>query len=174
MLTDDQIIKLRTTAATHALHQTTPHPEDGFYRMDCKLIARDEGVLAILARECGLSLTEYPSPLLDRCEHLSLSFFDVDTMAPLPFNVDAARDILARLWGESRLADVWTCGPTSPDGQYRQLRHFRLFHGAAWLPIEWKLYDQPRRLEAINAAKLGGGLVPALEWFQKATAGVPA
>lgn len=162
MLTDEQLLAMAAQADTHVLDENCADPADGFYRMECKVIDREAGLMAMLTRDCGLAREELPHPLLDRMLHLSLSFFDPETRAPRPFNREAAHDIVGRLWGVRALWMVWTREAVSLDGRYRKMRHFALFCGAEWKPLQ----SFGDRAGAAAAVLAENGFLPALPWFE--------
>lgn len=94
----------------------------------------------VFSRDEGMhSSGWWKNPDYERCEHLSLSFFD---MHGRPYPQDHAR---ARLWclalfGADRVRHLWIEPPFSPEGKARDVYHYRLF-----LAPDWRLPVLPRK-----------------------------
>lgn len=93
---------------------------------------RDTFAVVIFTRDvwmhnCGW----WKNPDYERCEHLSLSFFDRETRSSAP--QDHAR---GRLWCKAFFGDfarlLWVEPPYSPQGKASDVYHYRLFMHDDW------------------------------------------
>jgi hypothetical protein len=74
------------------------------------------------------------NPDYERCRHLSISFWDMRTGRPRPFD-----QRLARLWAIAFFADeatlAWVESSKSPYGRAIGVQHWRVFCDGHWQPI---------------------------------------
>jgi hypothetical protein len=117
--------------------------QDQLTIMACRQIYKHTPELAatvLFTRDEGMHASGWwKNPDYERCEHLSLSFYD---MSHRPRAQDHAR---ARLWclalfGAERVRYLWVEPPFSPDGKTRDVYHYRLF-----LAPDWRLPVLPRK-----------------------------
>lgn len=104
----------------------------------------------------------FKNPDYERCEHLSLSFWDaMHDNAPIAFDRGLADEVLETFFG-SALRLIWEEGPKTPEGVRTGAHHFRVFCDVNWQPIlprgevysrelteaDWKSWSDKKASEA--------------------------
>lgn len=111
-------------------------PGDRAYIERCRTVLHREGTVLIFTRDTGHhSSGWWKNPDYERAMHLSVSFFDPETMRPAPFVVEQARR-WARMFFGDNVRWTWMEPPYTPEGKHRGVHHYRLFCDAGWQPIK--------------------------------------
>lgn len=77
----------------------------------------------------------FKNPDYERCEHLSLSFWDaMKDDAPVPFDRTLAKEVLDVFFGSATRL-IWEESPKTPGGIRTDAHHFRVFCDVNWQPI---------------------------------------
>jgi hypothetical protein len=108
---------------------------DANYISRCMHLTRS-GVMLLFTRDLGYHASGWwKNPDYERCWHLSVSMFDVETRQPAQFN---SREAMrwARAFYHDDVRWVWVEPPYSPAGKNRQVHHYRLFCDPAWQPLK--------------------------------------
>jgi hypothetical protein len=102
----------------------------------CRHVCKTLGTLAIFTRDCGHhSSGWWKNPDYERCLHLSLSFFDAETMQRGSKNQAMTDRFVDAIFGVRRRW-LWCEPPYSDDGKRADVWHYRLFCDAGWNPIK--------------------------------------
>jgi hypothetical protein len=106
------------------------------YLHHCTGLHRPTGSLMIFTRDTGHHRCGWwKNPDYESCFHLSLSYRDPETLAPLEFKDNA----LTREWLEYFFGPwqryLWIESPKSDEGKILQVWHYRVFTDPAWQPI---------------------------------------
>lgn len=110
--------------------------EDESYFRACTQQLPQLGMVLIFTRDAGHHESGWwKNPEYERCEHLSLSFYDPMTLQPDQFNRDKARRMAKMFFGH-HLRWVWVEPPYTPEGRERSVHHYRLFCDAGWSPLK--------------------------------------
>jgi hypothetical protein len=105
------------------------------YFARCRAVNALLGVVAIFTRDRGHHTSGWwKNPDYERCQHLSLSFFDPETGESRPRDRKLTAGLLDRLFGRDKRL-LWCEPPYSPEGKQRDVWHYRLFCDPAWEAI---------------------------------------
>lgn len=105
------------------------------YFEQCRFQNTFRGITTIFTRDVGYhSSGWWKNPDYERCYHLSISFFDPATIAPMPQDKALANRLVKAFY--TRYAKwVWCEPPYSESGKRQDVWHYRLFCDAGWQPI---------------------------------------
>lgn len=107
----------------------------GYFRR-CRHVQRDLGMVALFTRDVGYHTSGWwKNPDYERCFHLSLSFFDVESLERAPRNKLLTGLLLDGLYGRDKRL-IWCEPPYSEDGKRADTWHYRLFCDEQWQPIQ--------------------------------------
>jgi hypothetical protein len=94
-----------------------------------------ESAAIIYTRDAGHNMGGWwKNPDYERCLHLSISFLENPTDAPLAYNRKIAMRIARAFFGDDT-PKAWVEPPVSPRGIIRGVHHYRLFCDAGWRPL---------------------------------------
>lgn len=106
------------------------------YYHKCRWVLEDLGMTAILTRDEGYHTSGWwKNPDYERCYHLSLSFFDPESLEPSPPVVPLMRLLLQGIFGAQRKL-LWVEGPFTEPGKKMGVFHYRLFCDPSWEAIK--------------------------------------
>lgn len=109
-------------------------PTDYFRR--CRNQDRKLGATVIFTRDVGHHTSGWwKNPDYERCFHLSLSFFDPETLCHRPRDVRLTSQFLDGFFGRKKQL-LWCEPPYSDDGKRLDVWHYRLFCDPGWNPLK--------------------------------------
>lgn len=130
------VARMRTVAKTGTYRGLIETAEEELYFRSCTQPIPQLGMLVIFTRDVGHHESGWwKNPEYERCEHLSLSFYDPETLEPDQFNMDKARRLAKMFFGGS-LRWVWVEPPYTPEGRARSVHHYRLFCDRGWQALK--------------------------------------
>ena len=95
----------------------------------------DAGATVIFTRDYGHHACGWwKNSDYERCWHLSLAFFDPETMESAPKDLKETLDWIEVFFG-AEASKLWAEPPYSPHGRARDVWHYRLFCDPHWQPI---------------------------------------
>ena len=137
------IAQARLTAASSVPYTGFGTMADKITITRCKHIFehnRELSALILFTRDEGMHASGWwKNPDYERCEHLSLSFWDAQHKLPIQHDHKLARVWCAGLWGDN-VRYLWIEPPYSAPGKTSDVYHYRLF-----LAPDWRLPILPRK-----------------------------
>lgn len=137
MTQHEKIVRMLKIAAESGISSGLIHdPNNLEYVMQrCRAVVPD-GTTLLFTRESGYhSGGWWKNPDYERCYHLSVSFFDPETLSPRPFSQkDADHWVKMFFRGNERL--LWCEPPATKNGRALGVWHYRLFCDEGWQPIK--------------------------------------
>ena len=101
----------------------------------CRAYHATSGTLLLFTRDTGHHTAGWwKNPDYERCWHLSLSFFDVESRERAPKDAGLTREWLSLFFGDD-VRKLWCEPPYSREGKASDVWHYRLFCDEHWLPI---------------------------------------
>lgn len=93
------------------------------------------GTILIFTRDVGYHTSGWwKNPDFERCLHLSLSFYDLETRERAPKNRKLTAEWVGLFFGKDK-DKLWCEPPYSAQGKKDDVWHYRLFCDAGWQPI---------------------------------------
>lgn len=130
------VAQMRTVAKAGTYRGLIETAQDESYFRACTRQVPQLGMVVIFTRDAGHHEGGWwKNPEYERCEHLSLSFYDPSTLQADQFNADKARRIAKMFFGV-HLKWVWVEPPYTPEGRLRNVHHYRLFCDAGWQSLK--------------------------------------
>lgn len=118
----------------HAAAGTFDGRTEGIYFKRAKRVHQESGTLMIYTRDVGHHTSGWwKNPDYERCLHLSISYWDMETRTPRPFEAALTKLWIVTFFGEWRRY-IWEEKASTPNLR-SDVRHFRVFCNAAWQPI---------------------------------------
>ena len=136
VIPDVIVSTLKMAAETGHYSGLVTSAQDRAYMRRCSARYRPCGITLIYTRDIGHhSSGWFKNPDYERCYHLSLSFFDPESLMPRTFNRRAGHELSRLFFGDdTRL--LWIEPPYSAEGKLRGVHHYRLFCDPGWQPIK--------------------------------------
>lgn len=129
--------RLKRNAETGLYSGLIRSPADRQYLNICRYADLKRGVILVFTRDSGHhSGGWFKNPDYERCYHLSVSFFDQETLCqetlcPVPFKKKRAEKWVKDFFGgNARL--TWCEPPYTEEGKGRGVHHYRLFYDPSW------------------------------------------
>lgn len=111
------------------------NPHDIAYFKSCEAYHIPTGTQLILTRDAEMHTCGwFKNPDYERCWHLSLSFFDVETNSRADKDPQLTDEWLALFFGDDKRL-LWAEPPSSEIGKRADCWHYRLFCDEHWQPI---------------------------------------
>lgn len=118
-------------AATAGVYNGVPE-QTGLVLRRCRWFHTKLGAMVIFTRDAGMHTSGWwKNPDYDKCLHLSLSFWDMESGQPRGFDGAEAGRIVTAFYQRDR-KKLWAESPFSPDGKRIGVWHFRLFMKPDW------------------------------------------
>lgn len=150
----DSIIRYLRRRAVLGIHDGTERTQR--YLQNCRVTDRHTGTSLCFTRDNGYHTSGWwKNPDYERCWHLSLGFWDVESSEPTGKNKK-----LSNLWVEAAFGGnktlLWAEPPYSQEGKKNDIWHYRLFvhddwetailprgevYTRTWTPADWKSWS---------------------------------
>jgi len=109
---------------------------DKAYIDGCRQVDYRNGILLLFSRDVGHhSNGWWKNPDYERCWHLSVSFFDPQTLEPRQFDSRLAWRYARLMFGDDTRW-CWIEPPFSAEGKLRGVHHYRVFADEDWQPMK--------------------------------------
>ena len=130
------VVRLKAHAETWIYSGLISSPLEHLRLNSSRRYNRTTGVVLLYTRDSGhYSAGWFKNPDYERCYHLSISFRDPETRAPIPFDRARAAAWVAKFFHPH--ADKLWCDPAyTPEGKQLQVVHYRLFCDPGWQAIK--------------------------------------
>ena len=123
-------------AAEVSIYTGMGTPKDQFIVSACTHAHFRTGTVVIFTRDGHFHDSGWiKNPDFNQCYHLSLSFFDRATGESAPQNRKKADLWCKLLFGQDNLRKLLIEGPKSPEGNIKDVWHYRLFTDHYWQPL---------------------------------------
>lgn len=108
-------------------------PADLEYIGRCGFGHTPTGTKLIFTRDVGMHASGWwKNPDYERCEHLSLAFYDPETLEPTKVQNKKLVERWCRLFFRDACRLLWIEPPGFPEGKARAVWHYRLFMDESW------------------------------------------
>lgn len=127
---------LRSAAMTGTYMGLVQDAMDRAYIDRCRQVDYRNGIMLLFSRDVGHhSSGWWKNPDFERCWHLSVSFFDPQTLEPRQFDSKLAWQYARLIFG-TYATWAWIEPPYSPEGRARGVHHYRVFADGLWRPMK--------------------------------------
>lgn len=128
-------VQYRKFMAEKGFYDGTNKLYSRLYFESCRGIHAITGTGMIFTKDIGHhSCGWFKNPDYEQCYHLSLSFRDVETGSIRTQDQDLAK-LWCKMFYQDAIKYLWAEPPTSDQGKYFDVWHYRVFCNQAWEPI---------------------------------------
>lgn len=126
---DVEVARDMIRVARYGIYNGLAHrdPQMARYVDRCKRVLLSRGCTLLYTRDATMhSMGWWKNPDYERCLHLSISFFDVETLSPAPHDHRRARE-WCEIFFDGMTSYIWAEPPFSPGGKKKDVWHYRVF-----------------------------------------------